>query len=185
AVGHADFVFEFGAAREIAALVLGIAPRTTGIPVPGADAELGVLTIGDGSPARGKRLLDGFRRKDLFQMLRGQDIERGPQRLIGVKGDGFGRGNIHGDGLRERGAAECQEKKSRDQSSPGPFHSDWPYYFDLTLRNERAKRRYAEPRRLPSEMRKTSPEKNSRCSHPGRRDAVIDSTAKRRGRVSE
>jgi len=54
----ADGRFEIDAAGEVAALAGGVTPCAFGIPVPGGHAKFGIVAIGDGSPAGGKRFLN-------------------------------------------------------------------------------------------------------------------------------
>src|SRR5215470_5316346 len=72
----ADWLFQFGAAREVATLVGWVAPRTLRVPVPGADGQFCILSVSDWSPACRETLLHHFRRVDLFDDVVGKNVHR-------------------------------------------------------------------------------------------------------------
>ena len=67
--------------------------------MPRGIGKLGILAIGDGAPAGGKRLFDDVRGIIAVEILGRKNVDGGPQGFIGIEGIGFGGGDVHTDGL--------------------------------------------------------------------------------------
>src|SRR5215831_17064202 len=97
-------------AREVALLLLRIAPRAARVPMPCLDLKLGVLTIGYWLPSSGKRFLEKrlaqyrFRIPDSEPIGTFQPIYTRTQRAEGTERvHRVGGYSIHDDVLAERG----------------------------------------------------------------------------------
>src|SRR5262249_29046442 len=67
--------FEFDAAGEVAALVCGIAPRSSGIPVPGRHSEFRIVAISNGPPSGGESFLDDVGSVDAIDVAARENVE--------------------------------------------------------------------------------------------------------------
>ena len=83
------------------------------VDFPRGDSELGVLAVGDGSPAGGERSFDNFRREDFFELFCRKNVERAAERLIGIEGHSSAWRNIDANGLRG-GNASGQKKRGEE-----------------------------------------------------------------------
>ena len=106
----ADWRFEVGTAGEVSALMRGVAPGAVRVPVPGGHAELAVVAIGDGPPARGDGLLNDVRRVDAVDVAPGENVQGAAEGGVGIEGIDLVRGSGVdvdggiGSGLREKSA---------------------------------------------------------------------------------
>src|SRR5690348_6375634 len=69
------WVFRFGTASEVSALVDGVAPGTVRVPVPGSHSQFRVISVGDRPPSRRERLLKDVRRIDFVDASMGENID--------------------------------------------------------------------------------------------------------------
>ena len=94
---------EIGAAGEVAALMGWVAPDAVFGPVPGGDAQFGVVAVADGSPAGRERFFDDVRRVDFVDAVMREDIDGAAERAVGIERiDGVpgSRVDAHGRDLR-------------------------------------------------------------------------------------
>src|SRR5579864_2329573 len=75
-------------ASEITLLVLAIAPRPVGIPMPRGDLELGVLPVAHRTPAGRETFLDDRLRVEFVDRAVGQDVNRGAKGVVRPEGIG-------------------------------------------------------------------------------------------------
>ena len=150
AVGSTQCAGRLRIADEIAALACGIAPGTIWIPVPGSNAELGILPVGDWPPSGGERFPDRFR----ANCLAGRISSEAPSARSGSKGTAL-PGEIS---TRTVCAGEMLVNKSSAAKRIGLESSfmDRPwegYCYDLILSKRLCgKSRYAQSEGLPSEI---------------------------------
>ncbi len=88
---------------KVAFLLVGVAPLSGGIPVPGFDHQLGVLAIGHGLPSRA----EDFVQQRIFQQMVGsagaQAVDGRAERADGAEGVGDVGGVGIDDNLLRRG----------------------------------------------------------------------------------
>src|SRR5437763_9214443 len=94
----AEWRFEVGTVGEVSALMRGVAPGAVRVPVPGGHAELAVVAIGDGPPARGDGLLNDVRRVDAVDVAPGEKVQGAAEGGGGVEGIDLGGGGGVGVG---------------------------------------------------------------------------------------
>ena len=99
-----NFRAGLGAADEVAFLLVGVAPLACGIPVPGLDHQLSILTIGHGLPSRA----ENFVQQRIFQQVVGsagaQAVDGRAQRADGAEGVG----DVGGVGIDNNLLRRCQ-----------------------------------------------------------------------------
>jgi len=96
------------------------------IPVPGGHAKFGIVAIGDGSPAGGKRFLNDVGSVNAVDVAMGEDVERAAESGVRVEGIDLVSGSDVdvdggvGGGLREsRSVGEREAEEWKDESFGG------------------------------------------------------------------
>ena len=85
-IGMAQKLRRRRASSEVTALMRGVAPRSSRIPVPCGNLQFRVLAVGDRTPSSGKRFLQNLRRVDLIDNTFRKNVDGGAQRTIGNEG---------------------------------------------------------------------------------------------------